>query len=144
MMLSSCETKRSLPSAVGNHSAACATKNSVIARPSAILRLDLEEELHLDAGQFDDVVVLQGMRRGADLRAVDRRARGALDVGNEVALRAPREHRDLHAGLAERGEWLGELELPAGVRAGEQLDRAQGLAARLGGRRRGRPGSRPR
>src|SRR6185436_561730 len=135
MMLSSWETKRSLPSAVGNQPAACATKKSVIARPSATLRSSLEEKLHLDARELDHVVILERMRRGADLLAVDGRAVGALDVGNEVAGRAPREHRDLHAGLAERGERLVELELLAGIAAGQQLDRAERPA---GGRARGR------
>src|SRR6185503_8592195 len=133
MMLSSWETKRSLPSAAGNHPAACATKNRVIARPSAIRRLCLEEKLHLDAGELDHVVILERVRRGADLLTVDRRAVGALDVGDEVAGRAPRQHRDLHAGLAERGERLGELELLAGVAAREQLDRAERLAGTAGG-----------
>src|SRR6266850_224485 len=132
MMLSSWETKRSLPSAVGNHPAACATKKRVIARPSAILRLAFEEELHLDAGELDHVVILERVRGGADLLAVDRRALRAFDVGDEVALRAAREHRDLHPRLAERGEGLGELELLAGVRAGEELDRAQRLAGSPG------------
>ena len=52
-------------------------------------------------------------------------------MGDEVALRAARQHRDLHAGLAERGERLGELELLAGVGAREELDRAERLAAGL-------------
>src|SRR5260221_10637943 len=97
----------------------------------------LQEEFHLDAGQFDDVVVLEGVRRGADFLAVDRRTVRALDVGDEIALRAARQHRDLHARLAERGEWFGELELPAGVAAGQELNGAQRLATRLGGRGRG-------
>src|SRR5438128_4805548 len=126
------------------------TKNSVIARPRAILTMcclksalsGLQEEFHLDAGQFDDVVVLEGMGRGADFLTVDAGTLRAFDVGDEVALRPAREHRDLHAGLAERGERLGELELPAGVAAGEQLDRAERLAARLGGRRCRRRGGR--
>src|SRR5918993_4956813 len=117
MMWSSWETRRSLPSAVGNHSAAWATKNSVIARPSAILRSGLEEELHFYACKLNDVVVLQRMRRGADRLAVDRRAVGALDVGDEVARRAPGEDSNLHAGLAERGQRLDEFELPAGIGA---------------------------
>src|SRR6267378_1114345 len=141
MMLSSWVTKpmRSLRSA-------SPTKNSTIARPSPILTMcclrsalsGLQEEFHLDAGQFDDVVVLEGMGRGADFLAVDGGTLRAFDVGDEVALRPAGEHRDLHAGLAERSEGLGELELPAGVTAGQELDRAEGLPPRL--RRRCRSG----
>src|SRR5882762_7619793 len=141
MMLSSWVTKpmRSLRSA-------SPTKNSVIARPRTILTTcclrsalsGLQEEFHLDAGQFDDVVVLEGMGRGADFLAVDGGTLRAFDVGDEVALRPAGEHRDLHAGLAERSEGLGELELPAGVAAGQELDRAEGLPPRL--RRRCRSG----
>src|SRR3970040_2240060 len=75
----------------------------------------LQEELHLDARQLDDVVILERMRRGADRLAVHHPRICALDVCDEVALRAARQHRHLHAGLAERGERLGELELLAGV-----------------------------
>src|SRR5882672_3498328 len=142
MMLSSWVTKpmRSLRSA-------SPTKNSTIARPSPILARcclrsalsGLQEEFHLDAGQFDDVVVLEGMGRGADFLAVDAGTLHAFDVGDEVALRPPGEHGDLHARLAERGERLGELELLAGVAAGEELDRTQRLSAgRLRRRRCGR------
>src|SRR5688500_8742284 len=120
-MLSSWLTKPSLPSSDGYQFAAWPMKNSVIARPIAILaiccfRSGLQKKFHLHAGQFDHVVVLERVRRGADLLAVDRRPVGALDVRDEVALRPAREHRDLHAGLAERGERLGKLELLAGVR----------------------------
>src|SRR4051812_50185742 len=97
----------------------------------------LQKEFHLDAGQFDDVVVLEGMGRGADLLAVDRGALVAFDMRYEVALRPAGEHGHLHAGLAERGERLGELELLAGVAARKKLNGAEGLA-RL--RRRGRGG----
>src|SRR3989442_9092027 len=141
MMLSSWVTKpmRSVRSA-------SPTKNSEIERGRGMLKMcclrsalsGIQEEFHLDAGQFDDVVVLEGMGRGADYLTVDAGTLRAFDVGDEVALRPAREHRDLHAGLAERGERLGELELPAGVAAGEQLDGAEGLSARLGRGRRSR------
>src|SRR5258706_5305439 len=90
----------------------------------------LEEKLHLDAGDFDQVMVLERMRRAADWLTVDRRALGALDVRNEVTLRTARQHRDLHAGLAERGQRLCELEFLAGIAARQQLDCAERL---LGG-----------
>src|SRR3954470_2991625 len=130
MMLSSWVTKpmRSMRSA-------SPTKNSTIARPSPILTRccfrtalsGLQEEFHLDAGQFDDVVVLQRVRCRTDFLAVDGGALHAFDVGDEVALRAARQHRNLHAGLAERGERLGELELLAGISARKELDGAEGL-----------------
>src|ERR671939_1769839 len=92
------------------------TKNPTIARPSPILARcclsvglsGLQEEFHLDAGQFDDVVVLERVGRGADLLAVDRGALVAFDVGDEITLRPASEDRHLHAGLPERGEGLSE------------------------------------
>src|SRR3989449_10208913 len=120
MMLASWVTKGSLPSRVGYFSITCATKNSMIARPIAIRTRccfrasGLEEEFHLDAGELDDVVVLERVRRRPDLLAVHVGTVGALDVSDEIPLRPPREHGDLNARLAERGERLGELELLAG------------------------------
>src|SRR3954470_21129407 len=98
----------------------------------------LQKEFHLHAGELDHVVVLERSRRRSDLLAVQRRARRAFDVGNKVALRPARQHRDLNARLAERGERLIELELLAGVAAREELDRAQWLRRlrRCGGWRR--------
>src|SRR5688572_17464704 len=100
-MLSSWLTKPSLPSADGYQLAAWPMKKSVIARPIAILaiccfRSSLQKKFHLDARQLDHIVILERVRRGADLLAVDHRAVGALDVGDEIALRPPREHRHLH------------------------------------------------
>src|SRR3954469_23299223 len=69
---------------------ASTTKNNTIARPSPILTMccfrpvsGLQEKFHLDAGQLDHIVVLQGMGRGADFLTVDSRALGALDVSDE-------------------------------------------------------------
>src|SRR5690348_3784225 len=109
----------------GYRPSAWPTRKSTIARPSPILTRcclsfglsGLQEEFHLDAGQFNDVVILEGVGRGADFLAVDRGPLVAFHMGDEIALRAPGEHRDLYAGLAERGEGLGELELLAGVAA---------------------------
>src|SRR5438067_11882535 len=107
------------------------TKKSTIARPRAILTMcclsvglsGLQEEFHLDAGQFDDVVILERMGRSADFLAVDARPLVAFHMSDEIALRPPRQHRHLDAGLAERGEGLGELELLAGVATRTELDR---------------------
>src|SRR3954447_16401566 len=130
-------------------------KRSVIARPAPILaacraKSGLEEELHFDAGELNHVVVLERVRRGADLVAVHRRALVALDVGDEVTLRAAGKHCYLNARLAKRSQRLGELELLAGVAAREKLDRTERLCARLrrwgghNGRRGGRSRSRRR
>src|SRR5512138_2352929 len=112
-MLSSWRISRS-----GYCSAALATNNSATASPTAILAkccfrgaaelLGLQEEFHLDAGELDHVVILERVRRGADLLAIHFRPLVAFDVRDEVALRPARQHRDLHAGLAERGERLRE------------------------------------
>src|SRR5258706_4918100 len=107
-------------------------KNSVIDSPIRILARccltsGLVEELHLDAGDLDQIVVLERVRRRTDGLAVHGRTLRALDVGDEVALRAARQHGDLHAGLAERGERFRELELLAGIPARWQLDGAKRL-----------------
>src|SRR5262252_2032586 len=100
-MLSSRARSGSLPSPVGYLCSACMTNSSTIARPIAIrarccLRASgLQEEFHLDARELDDVVVLEPVRRRADLLAVHVGTRRALDVRNEVALRPAREDRDL-------------------------------------------------
>ena len=73
-------------------------------------------------------MILEGVGRGADFLAVDRGPLVAFHMGDEIALRAPGENSDLHTGLAKRGERLGELELFAGVAAGEELDRSERLA----------------
>src|SRR3954469_19916156 len=141
MMLSSWLMNGTRPSAVGYHSAAWITKNKVIAMPIAMRTMccfkrppagglrrrlewprrkgvlrgtppsSLQEEFHLHSGELDDVVILERGRRRSDLLSVHRRARRALDVGDEVALRPAGQHGDLHARLAERGERLVELEL---------------------------------
>src|SRR6185295_7959119 len=133
MMLSSSLMMPILPSAVGYVLATCPRKSSVIARPIPILAiwrfsLGLQEEFHLDACKLDHVVVLQRVRRRPDLLAVDRRAARAFNVGDEVALRTPGQHRHLGAGLAERGERLRQLEFFAGIGAREELDRTERLA----------------
>src|SRR2546430_13952139 len=94
----------------------CPTKNRTIARPIAIRARccfrpasGLEEEFHLHARELDDVVVLKRVRRGADRLAIDGRAVGAFDVGDEIALRPAREDGDLHPGLAQGGERLVQL-----------------------------------
>src|SRR3954468_12712860 len=157
MMLSSWLMNGTRPSAVGYHSAAWITKNNVIAMPIAMRTMccfkrppagrlrrrlkwprrkgvlrgtppsSLQEEFHLHAGEFDDVVILERSRRRSDLLPVHRGPGRALNVGDEVALRPAGEHRVLHARLAEGGERLVELELLAGVAAGEQLDRPERL-----------------
>ena len=50
----------------------------------------LEEEFHLHARELDDIVILERVRRRADLLAVHRRSIRAFDVSKEIALRAPR------------------------------------------------------
>src|SRR5690349_794914 len=77
----------------------------------------LVEELHLDARDLDQVVVFERVGRRTDRLAIYSRALRTFHVSDEVALRTAGENRDLHAGLAERGEGLGELELLAGVAA---------------------------
>src|SRR6185436_6029285 len=120
-------------------SVVCPRKKRQIASPSAIRTIccftrprpsALEEEFHLHAGQLDDVVVLQRVRRVADRLAIDRRLLRAFHMRDEVAVRAEREHRFLHVWLAERRQRLRELALLTGVRSREVLDHAGHLLAR--------------
>src|SRR5712691_6447017 len=130
--------------------AACPMKNSVIARPRAILTIcclrwpavlasSLQEEFHFHSGKLDHVVILERVRRGADLLAIDRGPVGPFHMRDEVALRPAGQHRDPDPRLAERAERLGELDLLAGKGARQQLDGAERLR-RLGGRRWRGPG----
>src|SRR5580765_7617323 len=110
-MLSSWLMKGTRPPEIGYHSAACATKNSMIATPIAMRTMccfrrppagglrrrsgwprrkglregtppsSLQEEFHLHAGELDHVVILERRRRRADLLAVHGRARRAFHVG---------------------------------------------------------------
>src|SRR5262245_23401732 len=142
-------SRRSMRS-IFSRCAACHAKNSVIARPIRILARcsfkrcaeampgretrqpsGLVEELHLDARDLDKIVVLKRVRGRADRLAVDGGALSTLDVGDEVALRTPRQHRHLHAGLAKRGQRLRKLEFLAGVSTRQELNGAQRLS-RLG------------
>src|SRR5258706_4002403 len=116
----------------------CPRNKRAIASPSAIRTMccftlpesALEEEFHLDAGQLDHVVVPERARRVADRLAVHHGLLRALHVRDEVPLRAPREHGDLDAGLAERRQGLQKLERPAGIRARKQLNDADRLLRR--------------
>src|SRR5690606_5117128 len=67
-------------------------------------------------------------RRAVHQREVPRRA--AVDVDDEVALGAPRDGGNLHAGAPERGQSLGEFEFAAGEGAREHLQLG-GLERRL-------------
>ena len=61
----------------------------------------LEEELHLHASQVDDVVVLQLLCLCIQRFAINHRVAGALDMGNEIALRTLGDNRDLNAWLTQ-------------------------------------------
>src|SRR5690606_38764706 len=56
----------------------------------------LEEKFHLHAGELDDIVVLEGVRGGADLMPVHRGAARAFDVSDEITLRPASKYRYLH------------------------------------------------
>src|SRR5687768_12624231 len=92
----------------------------------------LEEEFHLYARELDDVVVVQLMRLRIERLAVDHRHSRTLDMGNKIAMRPPRDYGHLDPGLAEGGQVLDELELFAGRRSGQNLDRSE-LVRLLGG-----------
>ena len=64
------------------------------------------------------------MRLGADGDTIDERKRCALNVGNEVAVRTTRDHRDLPAWLAMGGERFCELEFAPAVCSAQDLDYA--------------------
>src|SRR6185295_5270636 len=88
-------------------------------------RLLFQEKLHLHAGELDHVVVVQLVRLRIQRLAVHHREITAFDVRYEIALGAARDDRHLDAGLAQRREVLGELQLLAHARPGEDLDRGE-------------------
>src|SRR2546425_13341141 len=92
-------------------------------RPLKTRGSGLQEEFHLDPGKFDHVMVIQRVRLCVEGLAVYDRKACALYVGDEKALRPTRDDGHLDAGFAERRERLGELELLAGVRTREKLQR---------------------
>src|SRR5205085_9045245 len=71
------------------------------------------DELHLRPGELDDVAVLQLHRFLGERMAVDRGAGGAFDMGEDVAAGPLGDRGDLYAGLAYRGDDLGEVDLAA-------------------------------
>src|SRR5258706_16147761 len=87
----------------------------------------LDEKFHLHTGKLDKVMILESVRCRSDWLSVDCGLVCALDVRDEIALRPSRQNRDLHAGLSERGERLGQFQFLACTCAGDQLDCAQRL-----------------
>src|SRR5271170_2328672 len=65
------------------------------------------------------------MRLGIERLAIDNRKIGALDMGDEMAVRTARNDRDLHARFTQRGQVLGQLEFLTRIRSGQNLDRRQ-------------------
>src|SRR5688500_12172488 len=78
-------------------------------------------DLHRDPGEVADVTLVQLPRLRVELLAIQHREARALDVSDEIPLRRPRDHRDLHARLAERRKILGQFDLLAGIGPGEEL-----------------------
>src|SRR5256885_16605282 len=64
----------------------------------------LQEEFHFHSGELDHVVILERVRRGADLLAIDGGPVGPFHMRDEVALRPAGQHRDPDPPLPERGE----------------------------------------
>jgi hypothetical protein len=87
------------------------------ARPSG-----LQKELHLYAGEFDDVMVMQLMGLRVKRLAIDHREVRALDVGNEVPLGPFGDNGNLNAGFADRRQRFTQRQLLAGVRTGQELN----------------------
>ena len=86
-------------------------------RPALCVELEdlrLEEEFHLYAGDFDQIMVAQLQRLATHRGAVDGGKICALDVGDEKPARPSRDHRDLHAWFANGGEILGQIERASG------------------------------
>src|SRR6476661_7961296 len=72
------------------------------------------------------------MRLRIECLAINDWKLGAFDVGNEITLRAARDHRDLYSRFAERGEIFSQLELLTGGGSRENLHRRY-FFRRLGG-----------
>src|SRR5258705_11275811 len=73
--------------------------------------LSFEEKLHLDAGDFDQVVVAQRMRLIIQCASVQYRKMSAFHMGNEITLGALGNDGNLNTRFAERGEALRQRQL---------------------------------
>ena len=60
-------------------------------------------------------MISQLMRLGVDGLAIDHRELRTFDVGDEVAVRPPGNHRNLDARLAERGQGLGQFQFAPSI-----------------------------
>ena len=72
--------------------------------------LRLEEEFHLYAGDFYQIMIAQLKRLTTHCGAVDGGKMRSLDVGDEKSARPSRNHCNLHARLTNGGEILDEIE----------------------------------
>ena len=86
------------------------------------MTLFLEEKLHLHTGQLDNIMIVQQAGLRIERPPVYLRRGGALDVGDEVALRSTSDDGYLYTWLAQGGEVLYEVELLPRPRAAEDLD----------------------
>ena len=62
--------------------------------------LGLKEEFHLDAGEFNDVVIAERMRLGVQCFAIDHRKVGTLHMRDKKPLRPASNDCNLNAGLS--------------------------------------------
>ena len=79
-----------------------------------VVALRLEEEFHLYAGNFDQIMIAKLQRLATHGSPIDGGEIRALDVGDEKPIRPPRDHRDLHARFADGGEILGQIKRASG------------------------------
>src|SRR5256885_15269786 len=99
----------------------------------------LQEEFHFHSGELDHVVILERVRRGADLLAIDGGPVGPFHMRDEVALRPAGPPPDPHPPLARRGERVWGARLPSPGSSPKQLGGAERARPPRGPRRGGAP-----
>src|SRR3989442_7912303 len=72
----------------------------------------LQEEFHFHSGELDHVVILERVRRGADLLAIDGGPVGPFHMRDEVALRPAGQHPDPQPPPSPRGETAWQRAVP--------------------------------
>ena len=79
------------------------------------------DELHPHACQLDHVAVLQRMRGGAEIDAVDGRIHLTFNVRDDITGEPARNDRDLVVGAANCGQCLDQWQFPAFVSHPEDI-----------------------
>ena len=80
-----------------------------------------EIEFHLDSRQFNNIVLGQLLRLIVKKFGIQHWVGRTFYIGYKISVGPTGQHRNLYAGLAQRGQIFDQLQLLASVRAREYL-----------------------